>query len=485
MRILAIDQGTSGTKALVLDSDGTVASLAEVSIRPRYLDGGGVEQDPGELLESVLTAGRRALEDAGGSIDAIALANQGETVLAWDRASGEPLTPAIVWQDNRAQGICDRLAVHAESIVERTGLVLDPYFSAPKMTWLREEWTAHGVVTTSDTWLVHHLTGEFVTDSSTASRSLVLDLDSVDWSDDLLGHFGLERTSMPRLVANDEVVGTTSAFGGDLPVAGLIVDQQAALFAEGCLLPGEMKCTFGTGAFLLANCGPQAARSLNGLTTSVAWQTREGVDYCIDGQVFTAASAVRWLTDLGLVRAGMSLDDAAGGVETDGSRTDDILFVPALAGLAAPWWRSDAQASFAGLSLATGADDLVRAVLLGIAAQVADLVDAMSTDAQAAVSALRVDGGLTHSAVLMQAQADLLQVPVVVYPSAHATALGAASMARLAMNPQLHPRDALVEWEPATVYTPRWSSDRARAYRAHWRARVAATLAKGPGDVGR
>lgn len=468
MRVLAIDQGTSATKAIVVD-DGRLCALAEVPVHPEFLSGGRVEQDPGELLASVLEAGGRAVADAGGAVDAVALANQGETVLAWDRASGEPLTTAIVWQDGRAQSVCDAIAANdaaAADIAARTGLVLDPYFSAPKMTWIREHLTNEGVVTTTDTWLVHALTGAFVTDATTASRSLVLDLDRGAWDDSLLARFGLGGECLPDITACDEVVGTTTRFGGEIPVAGLMVDQQAALFAEGCLTPGDAKCTYGTGAFLLANSGTHAVRSVGGLTTSIAWALRGTREYCLDGQVFTAASAIRWLVDLGILDDVRALD-AASADDSEGVRC-----CPALAGLGAPWWRSDARAAFTGLTLATTRGHLVRAVIEGIAAQVAGLVAVIAADTGVPVRRLRVDGGLTHSAVLMQAQADLLQAPVEVYPSAHATALGAAAMCRLALDPDLAVAGALGGWRPAAVYEPRWSADRSAAFLGEWRAAV-------------
>ena len=236
--ILAIDQGTSGTKAIVVDPVDGVVAVAEEPVRPVYLPGGGVEQDRTSSLHSVLTAGRRALAAAGRPVGAVSLANQGETVLAWDRRTGRPLSPAIVWQDRRAEGLVADLAAEADWVAERTGLVLDPYFSAPKMAWLRRNVTTEGVVTTTDAWLVHHLCGEFVTDVSTASRSLLIGLDSADWDPDLLALFGWQDEPLPSIVDCDEVVGTTTAFGAELPVAGLVVDQQAALLAEGCTAPG-------------------------------------------------------------------------------------------------------------------------------------------------------------------------------------------------------------------------------------------------------
>ena len=466
MSVLAIDQGTSGTKAIVVDDAGVVRAVVEVPVRPVYLSGGGVEQDPDQLLASVLEAGRRAYAAAGLSIEAVSLANQGETVLAWDPRTGQPLSQAIVWQDNRSAGICEGLSGHAALIALRTGLVLDPYFSAPKMTWLRRNVTLEGVVTTTDAWLVHHLTGEFVSDVTTASRSLILDLDTTRWDPELLGIFGLEGEPLPRLVGCDEVVGTTSAFGPRIPVVGLIVDQQAALLAEGCLTPGMAKCTYGTGAFVLASTGADAVRSTTGLTTSVAWRMRGATDYCVDGQVLTAGSAVRWLEDLGIIGSSAGLDAAAA------ADSGGVLFTPALAGLAAPWWRSDARAAFTGMSLSTGASHLVRAVIDGIAAQIADLVGVIAEDTGVPIARLRVDGGLTNSRVLMQTQADLLQAPVDVYPSAHATALGAAALARLALDPTLRPADAVGGWVPSTTYEPRMSADEAAHHLATWRSAI-------------
>ncbi|MFE4373001.1 FGGY family carbohydrate kinase [Streptomyces sp. NPDC056835] len=460
--ILAIDQGTSGTKAIVVDSQGATLAIAEETVRPTYLPGGGVEQNPHELLDSVLTAGRRAVATAGRDIDAVALANQGETVLAWDENTGTPLSPAIVWQDRRAEGICTELAEHGEDIARRTGLVLDPYFSAPKMAWVRRNLTREGVVTTTDTWLVHQLSGEFVTDASTASRSLVFDLDRAEWDGELAELFGLGDEPMPRIVAADEIAGTTRAFGREVPVAGLIVDQQAALVAESCLEPGTAKCTYGTGAFLLANTGHDALRSSAGLTTSVAWQARGETRYCVDGQVYTVASAVRWLQDLGLLASVTDIDSAAA------EDSQGVRFVPAFAGLAAPWWAPEATAAISGMTLSTRREHLVLALLQGIAAQVTEVSALVGRDLGRPLSRLRADGGLTNSAVLMQAQADIAQLPVDIYPNAHATPLGAAALARCALDPALTLKEAVGNWRPTTVYEPSWSKDRAQEFRTTW-----------------
>jgi glycerol kinase len=468
--VLAIDQGTSGTKAVVVDPADGVIAQAEVPLRPGYLPDGGVEQDPEAMLASVLAAGRQALAQADRPVGLVALANQGETVLAWDRGSGRPLSPAIVWQDRRAAGICAGLSGAADTIATRTGLVLDPYFSAPKMTWLRHNVTSEGVVTTTDSWLVHQLCGEFVTDATTASRSLLLDLDRVDWDPYLLELFGLADEPLPRIARCDELVGTTSAFGYPIAVGGLIVDQSAALLAQGCWRPGEAKCTFGTGAFLLANTDSRAVRSTAGLTSSVAWRTRDETAYCVDGQVYTAASAVRWLNDMGLISEPSDLDRFVG--EDAGG----VICVSALAGLAAPWWRADATASFTGITLATRPQHLVIALVQGIAAQVAELTDVITPDLGRPLRSLRVDGGLTRSRLLMGSVADLTQLPVGLYPSAHATALGAAALGRMAQDPSLAMRDAVLDWQSHETYEPEWDADTARIFRERWAAAAIANL---------
>lgn len=463
MTVLAIDQGTSGTKAIVVDPERGVCGVAEVPVHPRYLDGGGVEQDPQELLDSVLGAGRAAVAQAGRPVDVVSLANQGETVLVWDPDTGRPLTPAIVWQDRRAESLCAAVSEHAEELASRTGLVLDPYFSAPKMAWLRRNVERDGVVTTSDTWLLHRLTGEFVTDVTTASRSLVFGLGENDWSRDLLAIFGLDCETLPRVAANDAVVGATSAFGAEVPVGGIVVDQQAALLAESCIEPGMAKCTFGTGAFLLANTGGVPMLSDSGLTTSVAWRVGGKNTYCVDGQVYTAASAVRWLASLGVISGAEDLDAVAAG------DSGGVLCVPALAGLAAPWWEAGATAAFSGMTLSSDRGHLVLALLQGIAAQIGELVSAVGDGAEP-LTRLRADGGLTRSTALMQAVADVVQIPVDVYPSPHATALGAAALADLSLRPGTALRDVVATWSPSSSYEPVWDADRAVEFRSSWRA---------------
>ncbi|MFG3346112.1 FGGY family carbohydrate kinase [Streptomyces sp. NPDC048018] len=473
--VLAVDQGTSGTKALVVCPGRGVIGSGFTPVHPRALPGGLVEVDPRELYDSVVSAGRAALAEAGEPVVAAGLANQGETVLAWDPATGEPLTDALVWQDRRAAGICDELGPHAAELTRITGLPLDPYFAAPKMAWIRRSLTGAGVVTTSDSWLVHRLTGAFVTDAATAGRTGLLDLDTVSWSGRALDLYGLGGERLPRVVDCDTPVGTTTAFGPPLPLTGLLVDQQAALLAQDVTEPGTAKCTYGTGAFLLAQTGTAPRRSDSGLVACPAWRLAGRTSYCLDGQVYTAASAVRWLTGLGVIADATDIDTVGGAVPDAGG----VTFVPALAGLAAPWWRGDVRGALTGLGLDTGPGQLVRALCEGIAAQVVELAGAAAADLGAPLTALRVDGGLTRSALLMQTQADLLQCPVEVSALPDATALGVAAVARLGTEPGLAVHEAVPEWKPSAVYEPRITADEAAERLGRFRTAVAGLLADG------
>ncbi len=458
--VLAIDQGTSSTKALVVAADGTVLAEADRPVPVSTPGPGAVEADPAALLASVLDSGRQALAEAAVEVDVVALANQGETVLHWDPATGRPLSPCVVWQDRRAAGVCDALRDAAGRLTEISGLPLDPYFSAPKMRWLRDRVGPGGVVTTTDTWLLHRLTGEFVTDVTTASRSMLLDLATAEWSDEAWRLFGLAERR-PRLVRNDEVVGTTTAFGRPTPVAGVVVDQQAALWAQHCRSAGEAKCTYGTGAFLLVNTGDRPVRSASGLTPSIAWEVAGRREWCLDGQVYTVGQALTWLTGVGLLGSAQDLDALGSTVED----TAGVVFVPALAGLAAPHWQPSATGGFLGLNLAASRAHLVRAVCVGIAAQVVDLVDAAALDLGGTRPRLRVDGGLTRSRLLVQTQADLLQAPVEVAGAPHATALGAADLGLRAVTGR-----PLPDPPPGRIVEPRRSQEWARQQLSRWRS---------------
>ena len=464
--ILAIDQGTSSTKALVVADGGRIVSEAEVAVHPDFGSDGSVEVDPEALWQSVVEAGRTALERA-----------EGETVLVWDAETAEPISRAIVWQDGRAESVCARLAADGwgPRLTEITGLELDPYFVAPKLTWLREHVTTAGVAGTTDTWLIRRLTGAHVTDAATASRSLLLDLDRGEWSTDACGAFGIDSGDLPAIVDCAGSLGETDAFGPSLPLTGVAVDQQAALFAESCFAPGDVKCTYGTGAFLLANTGPIATRSRNRLVSCVAWRLDGANTYCLDGQVYTVGAAVGWLEEIGLIAEPAEIDPVGGSV----ANTGGAVFVPGLAGLGAPFWAPHAKGAFTGLTLATTRAHLVRAVVEGVAAQVAWLVRAAAADLGAPITRLRVDGGLTRSRLLLQLQADLAQVPVEVYPSPHATALGVAAFARLGAGGAGSPADAVGPWSPTALFEPSIDADEAAARLAIWNEAAEATVALG------
>ena len=464
--VLAVDQGTSSTKALVVGPDGDVLAAVEIPVRLQVVGDGGVEQDPRELVESIIEAGRRAIEDARCPIAAVGIANQGETVVAFDPASGDALTLAVSWQDRRAASVTERLRDMGDRLREVTGLPLDPYFTAPKLRWLADRSPEGAHVVGIDAWLNLQLTGRLVTDAATASRSLVLDLDEREWSSEAATAFGLEVGNLPEVTDCAGSLGETSAFGPLLPVTALCVDQQAALVGEGCIAPGEAKCTYGTGAFLLVTTGRHARRSSKGLAASVAWQIGDDVSYCLDGQIYTAGSAVTWLIRMGLLSQASELDDVAGAASLD----SHVVCVPSFAGLGAPLWEPAVMAQFEGIGLDTGRAEIVRSVLDGLAAQVVQLVKAAEADMGTPLSVLRVDGGLTRSSVLMQRQADLLGVPVEVYASPHATALGIASLAR-------NGRSLSTDLAPAAMpvgaqFEPRISRDAAAAYLARFEVAI-------------
>ncbi|MFJ9900067.1 FGGY family carbohydrate kinase [Streptomyces sp. NPDC091280] len=474
--VLAVDQGTSGTKALVICPERGVIGTGFVSVATRLLPGGLVEADPEELYESVIVAGRRALAEADEPVTALGLANQGETVLAWDPDTGMPLTDALVRQDRRAEHLCAELAEHADELRALTGLPPAPHLAAPKMAWIRRHLTREGMVTTSDSWLVHRLTGTHVTDAATAGRTQLLDLDRTVWSPRALDLYGLLDERLPGVVDCARPIATTTAFGAEIPLTGLVVDQQAALLAQRITAPGAAKCTYGTGAFLLAHTGDTPRRGDSGLASCVTWRLDGRTGYCLDGQVHTAASAVRWLTDLGVITGPADLDRVGGTVPDTGG----VTFVPALAGLTAPWWRADLRGSLTGLGLDTTAGHLVHALCEGLAAQVVELAEAAATALGTPLDVLRADGALTRSALLMQTQADLLQRPVEVSVLPDATALGVGALARLGAEPGLTLADALPDVAPSAVYEPRIGPDEAAERRAAFRAEVTALLDRAP-----
>ncbi len=470
MAIVAIDQGTSGTKALVIGETGEVLSRGYAHLGLQHGAPGVSECSAEDLWQSIVTAIKQALADCSEKITAVGLANQGESILAWDKSNGEPLSQVIIWQDSRSASLCDDRRSHSELILAKSGLALDPYFVAPKMVWLRER-VPTGVITTTDTWIIARLTGKFVTDASTASRTLLFDLHTRAWSIELADIWGLSIADMPELINNDVVIGEichpdVEELRG-VVLAGAMVDQPAALLAENCFAPGQAKCTYGTGAFLLTNIGATPKISAHGLATSLAWNIRGDSAYYLDGQVFTAATAVQWLVDNDLLASPEAIDslpDARG-----------VMAAPGFAGYGAPLWKPHATASISGLTLNHGKGEIARAMVDGIAAQVADLLGAIAADGVVAKE-LRVDGGLTQSRTLMQMQADLAQVDIEVYPHPDATALGVANLAAMATNNALQLGDFASAWEPAERYSPKWSADRAQNYLTKWRALPANAL---------
>ena len=467
---MAIDQGTSGTKALVISDSGEVLSRGHANLDLSHSAPGVSECSPEDLWQSIVNSVKQALAGCTEKITAVGLANQGESILAWDHSNGAALSQVIIWQDSRSAPLCDERREHSDLILKSSGLALDPYFVAPKMLWLRNR-VAAGVITTTDTWIIARLTGKFVTDVSTASRTLLFDLHTRAWSQELADIWGLDIADLPHLINSDVVIGEichpdVEELRG-VVLAGAMVDQPAALLAENCFESGQAKCTYGTGAFLLTNIGAIPKISAHGLATSLAWNIRGASAYYLDGQVFTAATAVQWLIDNDLLESAEAIDslpDARG-----------VMAAPGFAGYGAPLWKPHATASIAGLTLSHGKGEIARAMVDGIAAQVADLLGAIAADG-VAVTHLRVDGGLTQSHTLMQMQADLAQVEIEVYPHPDATAIGVANLAAMATNASLTLTDFSSSWKSSRTYSPAWSADRAQSYLSKWQTLPANAL---------
>jgi glycerol kinase len=454
--LLAIDQGTTSTRAVVYDRRLQPVGQAQAEVLPTYPQSGWVEHDPATLVGSVSPQVQRALADAGVDADriaAIGLTNQRETTVVWDRATGQAIGPALVWQDRRTAPFCERNRDRRDWIAGRTGLVLDPYFSATKIAWLldhtpdaRRRADAGELATgTVDSLLIWHLTGgrHHLTDVTNASRTLLMDLRSLQWADDLCGFFAIPRQILPSIVSSSGVLGQTSGFPGlpdGIPIAGVAGDQQASLVGQGCLAPGQAKCTFGTGAFLLVHTGDTVVPSTRGLITTVAATLGDGpAQYALEGSIFVAGAAVQWFRDgLKAVGAAPEIDRLC----LDANRDSDVLFVPALTGLGAPHWEPDARGTIFGLTRATTVADLARATLEGVAFQVADLIDAMNADLPTHLADLRVDGGMARSDPFLQFQADLLDLTLRRSPQAESTALGAALLAGLGVGLWPHPQAA-------------------------------------------
>lgn len=458
--ILALDQGTSSSRALLFDADGRPAGVEQKEFRQHYPQPGWVEHDPAEIWESQLTVARDLLSKAGVAPDqlkAIGITNQRETTVLWDRATGKPVHNAIVWQDRRTAAICkDWKEKYGSEITAKTGLVVDAYFSASKIAWMLDQVPglraraeageiAFGTV---DSWLIWNLTGGecHVTDTSNASRTMLFNIDSMKWDQELLKAFGIPESLLPTVVDSSGVVGQSTIFGGSVPIAGIAGDQQSALFGQRCFSPGLSKNTYGTGCFMLMNTGTERRYSNNQLLSTVAWTIGGQTHYALEGSVFIGGAAVGWLRDgLGIIENSAEVEELAASVPD----SDGVLFVPAFNGLGTPHWDQDARGLLIGLTRGTTRAHIARATLEAIAFQVTELVESMQKDSGLRLKELRVDGGASANDLLMQTQADLVEAPVVRPHNTETTALGAALLAGLAVGfyPSLEGLAGDDQWE--------------------------------------
>jgi glycerol kinase len=484
--VLALDQGTTSSRAIVFDESDAEVAVAQREFQQIFPRPGWVEHDPLEIWDSQLAVARQALQRAGlaaRDLAAVGITNQRETVVVWDRVTGLPVTNAIVWQDRRTAEACDRLKRdgHEPLFREKTGLVLDPYFSGTKLAWILDHVAGARAETdrlafgTVDSWLLWKLTGGALhaTDVTNASRTLLCDIHEGDWSEELLGILKIPREILPEIRSSSEVYGETLAdlLGAPVPIAGVAGDQQAALFGQACLRPGMVKNTYGTGCFLLMNTGDRPVRSGHQLLTTPAWRIggRTGhpprTDYALEGSVFVAGAVVQWLRDgLGLIRSAGEIEALAASVPDSGG----VVLVPAFTGLGAPHWDPYARGALLGVTRGTTAAHLARAALEAIAFQVADVLDAMAADSGVPIAELRADGGATVNDLLMQLQADLAGVPVVRPRVQETTALGAAYLAGLAVGVWKDTGEIAARWQAGRVFEPAMDRDRAAAQRARW-----------------
>jgi len=473
--ILAIDQGTTGTTCLVFTREGKIAGRAYSEFEQHFPRPGWVEHDANEIWKTTLEVAADALKDAdaeGSSLDAIGITNQRETVVAWDPKTGEPVHNALVWQDRRTAARCDELreAGHEEMVRSKTGLVLDPYFSGTKIEWLLEnaDGAKDAVFGTIDAWLVYKLTGRHATEISNASRTLLFDIEAGRWDPELCDLLGVDPGRLPEVLPSAGEFGSTSELGGEVPVTGIAGDQQAALFGQACYDPGDAKNTYGTGSFVLLNAGEELPDPREGLLTTVAWKLDSATTYALEAAIFVTGAAVQWLRDgLGIISEAAETEALAASLDSN----DGVFFVPALTGLGSPHWDPYARGTIVGLTRGSGREHLARAALEAIAYQTVDAVRAQEAASGEALSELRADGGAAENGWLMQFQADMLGVPVVVPEIAETTALGAAYLAGIGAG--VWDRDEVAErWREAERYEPEMSDDEREALLSEWHRAV-------------
>ncbi|HTL18323.1 MAG TPA: glycerol kinase GlpK [Patescibacteria group bacterium] len=480
--ILSLDQGTTSSRAIVFDHKGAIRATAQKEFQQIFPQAGWVEHDPREIWSTQLEVARSALASAAlkaTDIAALGITNQRETTVVWDRKTGAPIHNAIVWQDRRTSGYCDELkqAGYSDVIRRKTGLVIDAYFSGSKVRWLLdhvEGARARGergelAFGTIDSWLLWNLSGGalHVTDATNASRTMLYNIHSGTWDDELLTALRVPRQVLPEIRSSSEVYGKTAEglFDKPIRIGGIAGDQQAALFGQNCFSRGMAKNTYGTGCFMLMNIGTAATPSRHQLLTTVAWRARGQTEFALEGSVFIGGAVVQWLRDgLGLVKSSNEIEALAASVPDCGG----VYLVPAFAGLGAPHWDQYARGTITGLTRGTSAGHIARAALEGIAFQVADVLEVMKEDSQIGVSELRVDGGASANNLLMQFQADLLGVPVVRPKVVETTALGAAFLAGLAVSYWENREELKAAWQTDRAFTPQKSADEAAHRRQRW-----------------
>jgi glycerol kinase len=473
--ILAIDQGTTGTTCLVFDHDGRIRGRAYSEFGQHFPRPGWVEHDANEIWDVTRRVASHALADARtdpSSLAAVGISNQRETVVAWDPKSGEPVHNALVWQDRRTADRCEELreAGHEELVRERTGLVIDPYFSATKIEWLlaNVEAARDAAFGTIDAWLTFKLTGRNATDLSNASRTMLFDIGRRRWDPDLCELIGVDQAQLPEPLPSAHIYGTTREFGGEVPVAGIAGDQQAALFGQACQRPGMAKNTYGTGSFVLLNAGEEMPPPAEGLLTTIAWGVGDRVDYALEAAVFVTGAAVQWLRDgIGIVAEAAETEGMAASLDSN----DDVYFVPALTGLGSPHWDPYARGTIVGLTRGTTRAHLARAALEAIAYQTVDAVRVQERVAGRSLSELRADGGAVANRWLMQFQADALGAPVIVPEIAETTALGAAYLAGIGSG-YWALDEVSAMWTEAARYEPRMAESERERLQERWRAAV-------------